>query len=72
MAWLLTIEYPSPAKDCPITVEEAAFDVAYSTLLTAVIVARARTNERPSLALSLYIFTTNTDHQHARLGERTS
>jgi hypothetical protein len=45
MAWLIDIDDPSPTKDCPIVVEEAAFDVAYSTLMAAVILARERTND---------------------------
>jgi hypothetical protein len=45
MAWLTATDYPMPAKECPIVVEEAAFDIAYSKLMAAVIVARERTND---------------------------
>lgn len=45
MAWLITIDGPSPARGCAIVVEEAAFDVAYSKLMAAVILARERTND---------------------------
>ena len=44
MTWLFATDYPTPAKECPIVVEEAAFDIAYSKLMAAVIAARERTN----------------------------
>ena len=45
MAWLIAIDHPSPAEECPIVVEEEAFDAAYSKLMAAVIAARERTSD---------------------------
>lgn len=45
MEWLIATDHLTPARDCPIVVEEDAFDVAYSKLIAAVIIARERTNE---------------------------
>jgi hypothetical protein len=45
MAWLIATDYSTPASECPIAVEEGAFDVAYSKLMAAVIAARERTND---------------------------
>jgi hypothetical protein len=44
MEWLITTDHLTLARDCPIVVEEDAFDVA-SKLMAAVIIARERTNE---------------------------
>jgi hypothetical protein len=45
MAWLIAIDYPTPEAECPIVVEEEAFDVAYSKLMAAVIAAQEKTND---------------------------
>ena len=45
MEWLIATDYPTPAQECPIAVEDGAFEVAYSKLMAAVIAARERTND---------------------------
>ena len=45
MEWLISIDHPTPASECPIVVEEKDFDLAYSQLMAAVIIARERTND---------------------------
>ena len=45
MHWLIATDYPTPAKECPILLEEEAFDVTYSKLMAAVIAAREGTGD---------------------------
>jgi hypothetical protein len=45
MEWLIATDHPTPASECPIVMEEEAFDLAYSMLMAAVISARDRTND---------------------------